>query len=191
MLTVDDYAEIRRAKRDGLSVRAIARQFKRSRRKVREVLANPEPKPYQRLKERPAPKLGVFHDTIRQLLASDELAPPKQRHTSQRLFERLRDEHQYLGGYDAVRRYVAKFKRQHQETFIPLAHDAGQRLEADFGHIYVDFPEGRRQVPVLLLVWSYSNCPFAVALPSERTECILEGMTQGFTFFECVPREVW
>ena len=32
---------------------------------------------------------------------------------------------------------------RHQETFIPLGHLPGQRLEADFGHIHVDFPDGR------------------------------------------------
>ncbi|MCH7685999.1 MAG: IS21 family transposase, partial [Planctomycetes bacterium] len=75
--------------------------------------------------------------------------------------------------------------------FIPLDHDPGQRLEADFGKIYVDFPDGRRQVSVLILVWSYSNAPFAVALPTERTEAILEGMVQAFEFFDGIPREVW
>ena len=38
MLTVEDYARIRRAHRDALSVRAIARKFHHSRRKVREAL---------------------------------------------------------------------------------------------------------------------------------------------------------
>jgi len=48
MLTVDKYTRIRQAHRDGMSIRAIARTFHHSRRKVREVLSNPEPKPYTR-----------------------------------------------------------------------------------------------------------------------------------------------
>jgi hypothetical protein len=40
-------------------------------------------------------------------------------------------------------------------------------------------------------VWSYSNAPFAIALPTQRTEAILEGMSQAFEFFGCVPKEVW
>ena len=32
----------------------------------------------------------------------------KQRHTAQQIFERLRDEHQYAGGYTVVREFVAK-----------------------------------------------------------------------------------
>jgi transposase len=191
MLTVDDYAKIRLAHRDGLSIREIARTFGHSRRKVREVLAHPQPKPYTRTKAPPAPVLGNFHAVIDAILAEDEQAPPKQRHTAMQLFRRLRDEHAYPGGYDQVRRYVQRRRRDRRETFIPLAHDPGQRLECDFGHIHVDFPDGRRPVPVLIAAWAYSNYPFAIALPTERTEAILAGLVAAFEFFGCVPREVW
>src|SRR5580704_6948179 len=112
MLTVDKYARIRQAHRDGMSIRAIARTFRHSRRKVREVLSQPEPKPFARPDQPIAVKLGSFHAIIQQILADDEQAPPKQRHTFRRIFERLRDEHGYTGGYDAVRRYVSKHRRQ-------------------------------------------------------------------------------
>jgi transposase len=191
MLTVDDYAKIRVAHRDGMSIREIARVFGHSRRKVREVLAQPQPTPYTRTKPPPAPVLGSLHSIIDAILAADEDAPPKQRHTAMQVFRRLRDEHAYQGGYDQVRRYVGKHRRSHRETFIPLAHDPGVRLEADFGHIHVDFPDGRRLVPVLIAAWAYSNYGFALALPTERTEAILAGMVAAFTFFGCVPREVW
>jgi transposase len=191
MLTVDDYGQIRRAHRDGMSVRAIARTLHHSRRKVREALARPEPQPYTRQKDPPAPKLGQFHAIIDAILVADEQAPPKQRHTAQQVYRRLRDEHGYAGAYDSVRRYIKKGRRASRETFIPLAHDPGQRLECDFGHIYVDFPEGRRQIAVLIVVWAYSYRPFAMALPTERTEAILAGMVEAFAFFDCVPREVW
>src|SRR6195256_6207076 len=163
MLTVDDYAKIRLAHRDGMSIRAIARVFGHSRRKIRAVLAQPQPSAYTRTKPAPAPVLGSFHQAIDAILAADENAPPKQRHTAMQVFRRLRDEHDFRGGYDAVRRYIGKHRREHRETFIPLAHDPGQRLEADFGHIYVDFPDGRRLVPVLINAWSYSHYGFALA----------------------------
>src|SRR5947209_7483277 len=191
MLTVDDYARIRLAHRDGMSIRQSASTFHHSRRKVREVLAQPQPTPYTRTQPPPAPVLGAFHQVIDAILAADADAPPKQRHTAMQIFRRLRDEYAYPGGYDQVRRYVGKHRRSRQETFIPLAHDPGVRLEADFGHIHVDFPDGRRLVPVLINAWAYSNYGFALALPTERTEAILAGMVAGFNFFECVPREVW
>jgi transposase len=191
MLTVDDYAKIRLAHRDGMSIREIARTFGHSRRKVRQVLAQAQPKPYTRTKPPPAPILGTFRAAIDAILADDEQAPPKQRHTAMQLYRRLRDEHGYPGGYDQVRRYVQKQRRDHRETFIPLAHDPGQRLECDFGHIHVDLADGRRPVPVLLAAWAYSNYPFALALPTERTEAILAGLVAAFDFFGRVPREVW
>lgn len=192
MLTVDEYGRIRRAHRDGMSIREIARQFHHSRYKVRGILrGGGEPQKYRRRETQSFPKLAPVLDRIREILQVDETAPPKQRHTAMRLFERLRDEHEYSGGYDTVRRFVKQHRAKQRETFIPLDHAHGQRMEADFGKIYVDFPEGRRQVSVLILVWSCSNAPFAMALPTERTESILEGMKQAFEFFGCVPREVW
>ena len=192
MLTVDDYGRIRRAHRDGMSIREIAREFHHSRYKVREVLqGDGEPQKYRRRETQSFPKLALVLDRIREILTADESQPPKQRHTAMRLFERLRDEHEYKGGYDTVRRFVKQHRRKQRETFIPLDHAHGRRMEADFGKIYVDFPEGRKQVSVLILVWSCSNAPFAIALPTERTESILEGMQQAFQFFGCVPREVW
>jgi len=121
----------------------------------------------------------------------DEDAPAKQRHTAAQIHRRLRDQHAYPGGYAQVQRYVLKHRRHHRETFIPLGHLPGQRLEADFGHIHVDFPDGRRLVPFLVTAWAYSNAPFALALPFERTEAILQGMVAAFEFFGGVPKEVW
>lgn len=193
MLTVDDYGRIRRADRDGMSIREIARTFHHSRQKIRQILRGGEAEPgnYPRRASQSAPKLGAFHDRILEILKQDEDAPPKQRHTAMRIFERLRDDENYPGGYDSVRRFVKKHRESKVETFIPLDHAAGQRVEADFGEISVDFPDGRRKVSVLILVWSYSNAPFAIALPTQRTEAILEGMSQAFEFFGCVPKEVW
>jgi transposase len=191
MLSVEDYGVIRRAHRDGMSIRAIARTFHHSRRNVREALASPEPQPYTRIQEADAPKLGPFKATIDQILADDETAPPKQRHTAMQVFRRLRGEHHYAGGYDQVRRYIAGHRQRHEVTFIPLSHDPGQRLELDFGHIYADFPDGRRQVPVLIPTWSFSNFAFAISLPTERIEAILAGMVAAFEFFRCVAREGW
>jgi transposase len=189
VLTVDDYGAIRRARRDGKSIRQIAREFDHSRNTIRRVLEQPEPAPAVR--NRRAPKLGPFHQLIDQILRDDELAPPKQRHTAAQVLRRLRDEHGYRGGYAQVQRYVLGHRRARKETFIPLGHLPGERLEADFGHIHVDFPDGRRLVPFLVTTWAYSNYPFVLALPFERTEAILEGMVQAFEFFGCVAKEVW
>ncbi len=86
MLTVEDYRRIRVAHSDGMSIRAIARKFHHSRRKIRQVLKNPEPCPYTRQKEPPAPQLGAFKPIVLQILADDEQAPRKQRHTAAKIY---------------------------------------------------------------------------------------------------------
>ena len=193
VLTVDDYGAIRVARRDGGSIRQIAHDLHHSRDTVRDALENSEPTPGPHTRNRASLVLGCFHATIDQILADDEDAPPKQRHTAMQVFRRLQVEHDYSGCYGQVQRYVRKHKQKHphRETFIPLAHPPGQRLEADFGHIHVDFPDGRRFVPFLVTTWAYSNYPFVLALPLERTEAILAGMSAAFAFFACTPKEVW
>jgi transposase len=191
VLTVDDYGAIRRARRDGKSIRQIASDFQHSRNTIRKILKQAEPDPFPSTRNRFAPLLGPVESIIDQILIDDENAPPKQRHTAAQVFRRVRDEYGYAGGYVQVRRYLRKHRRSHVETFIPLGHLPGRRLEADFGHIHVDFPDGRRLVPFLVTAWAYSNAPFVLALPFERTEAILEGMVSALEFFGAVPKEVW
>ena len=191
MRTVDDFAEIRRLHRNKQSIRAIALRLGVGRDTVRKAIANPQPVPYTLAKPRPAPAFGAFRAIVDDILTQDQTAPPKQRHTASQIFRRLVAEHHYAGGYDQVRRYLKQQRLDRRETFIPLSHPPGHRAEADFGHIHVDFPDGRRLVPVLVVTWGYSNCPFAIALPTERTEAVLHGLVEAFAFFGCVPRELW
>jgi transposase len=190
VLTVDKYTEVRLAHRDGMGINQLARTFHHSKRKIQEILAQAEPAPARPRQAGPS-LLDPLKPIIDAILTADEQAPPKQRHSAAKIFRRLCAEHGYSGGEERVRLYVRAHQRQHVETFIPLDHEPGQRLEADFGHIYVDFPSGRQQVPVLVTTWAYSNCPFAIALPTERTEAILHGLVEAFTFYGCVPRELW
>src|SRR5882724_125680 len=106
MVKVDEYARIRRAHFvDGLRIKAIARQFHHSRRKIRQILTVAEPKPYLRLNPPPS-VLDPFKPIIDGILQADEEVPRKQRHTVAKLYRRLRQEHGYAGGYDRVRPYV-------------------------------------------------------------------------------------
>ena len=173
-----------------MTIRELARTFHHSRRKIKEIIAAAEPKRYVRLNS-PAMVVDPFKPIIDAILVADAAAPRKQRHTAKKIFRRLRDEHGFPGSYERVRVYVRDRAKSERETFIPLDHDPGQRVEFDFGHVYVDFPEGRRPVAVLLATWSYSNCPYVIALPTERLEAILHGMIEAFAFFGCVPREAW
>jgi transposase len=174
-----------------MPIKQIVREFGYSKNTIRKILRQSEPNPIPTPRKRSSPVLGPHHAVIDQILADDRNAPPKQRHTAMQVFRRLLAEYGYDGCYGQVQRYIRRHCVRQKETFIPLAHQPGQRLEADFGHIHVDFPDGRRLIPFLVTTWAYSNYPFVLALPFERTEAILEGMVAAFEFFGCVPKEVW
>ena len=87
-------------------------------------------------KERPAPVLGDFKVIIKEWLESDQQVARKQRHTSVRIDERLRNEYGYNGSASGLRRYVGQIKRElglsRREVFIPLEQVFGE-AEIDWG----------------------------------------------------------
>ena len=58
------------------------------------------------------------------ILNEDRERPRKQRHTAQRIHQRLREEHGFSGGYTIVKDYVRLRKLRQREMFVPLAHPA-------------------------------------------------------------------
>ena len=90
-------------------------------------------------------------------MEDDKHRPRKQRHTAKRIFEPLRAEHGYTGGYTIVKDYVRAAKLCGREMFIPLTHAPGQ----DFLHAVflvqvpladkLDFDTGLDRLPLRVL----------------------------------------
>ncbi|MBE3588755.1 MAG: hypothetical protein IMW93_09445 [Thermoanaerobacteraceae bacterium] len=111
MIRVDTKDRIRELYfKEGQSIRAISRMLKVARKTVKRALADAEPPRYHLTKEKPKPVIGPFLPIIHQWLEEDQQRPPKQRHTAKRIFERLKDEHNYQGSEETVRRYVVSVK---------------------------------------------------------------------------------
>ena len=97
---MDEWSEIRRRVLvEGVSQRQIQRETGLHWTTIKKVLAHSEPPGYRQEKARPKRKLGAHEEWIAQVLKEDQEAPVKQRHTAWRIFERLRDERGYAGGY--------------------------------------------------------------------------------------------
>src|ERR1039457_716140 len=105
MYKVELYGRVRRAVRvEGKSERAVALEFGLARETVRKMLRYAVPPGYRRQQPARRPKLDAWVGTIDQILEEDKARGKKQRHTAKRIFERLRDEHSYTGGYTIVKR---------------------------------------------------------------------------------------
>ena len=94
------------------------------------------PPGYQRKKPVKRPKLGPWLGVVDQILENDESQPKKQRHTARRIYDRLKEEHAFTGGYTIVKDYVRDARLRHKEVFVPLAHPPGD-AQADFGEALV------------------------------------------------------
>mgnify|MGYP002172774161 FL=1 len=107
MYRVELYAQVRRSVIvEGLSEREAVKRFGLARETVRKMLRYRIPPGYRRNKPVRRPKLEAFTGIINQILNDDRERPRKQRHTAQRIFDRLHDEYEFTGGYTIVKDYV-------------------------------------------------------------------------------------
>jgi transposase len=183
------WSEIRRKVLvEGVSKRAIRREYRVGSETLKKMLEFPEPPGYRRQVPRGRPKLGAFVGVIEEILAldADPSTPRKQRHTAKRIFERLRDEHGYTGSEVTVRRYVAEQSRVGGEVFVPLSQLAGE-AQFDFGEATVEIAGVRVKAALAVMTLPYSDAIFVSAYPRECTETFQAGHVAGFAFFGGVP----
>ena len=187
---MDLYLKVRQAHfHDGLSGRQIARDFGISRDSVAKMLAYSEPPGYRRTAPIRRPKLDAFIGQIDQWLAEDKARPRKQRHTAKRIFERLRDECGFDGGYTIVKDYVRLRKRTGREMFVPLSHPAGH-AQADFGEALVVIGGVEQKAHFFAFDLPHSDACYVRAYPAATTEAWLDGHVHAFAFFGAVPQSI-
>ena len=184
------YARVRRAVLvEGKSRRAVAREFGLARKTVGKMLEYSLPPGYQRRKPVRRPKLGPWQGVIDAIMADDKSRPAKQRHTAKRIFERLRAEHGYAGGYTIVKDYVRQSRIGGQEMFVPLRHAPGE-AQADFGEAMVVIAGVECKAHFMAFDLPHSDDCFVCAFPAETTEAFLDGHVRAFEYFGAVPTRI-
>lgn len=156
-------------------------------------MASAIPPPHQgRGKQRAKPTLAPFIPIIDAWLKTDLQRPRKQRHTAQRIFERLRDEHQYPGHSSTIRRYVrqAKGELTGREVFVPLQFDPGEEAQVDWGEASIIQNGTLRKVQLFCMRLCFSKRPFVWAYERANLESFLDGHVRAFEFFGGVPKRL-
>jgi transposase len=126
MFKVELYGRVRRAVLvDGTSQRTAAREFGISRKSVRKMVAFSVPPGYRREQPVKRPKLGPWIGVIDAILEDDKVRPARQRHTAKRVWERLREEHQFSDGYTIVKDSLRSAAQRGREMFVPLVRWPG------------------------------------------------------------------
>jgi transposase len=190
MFVVEVYAAVRQfVFNDGKSRREAARVFGLSREAVSKMCRFSMPPGYVRQRPPEKPKLGPLIRVIEAILEADRTAPVKQRHTAKRIFERLRDEHGFFGGYTVVKDHVRIERARGRETFVPLAHPPGHAL-VDFGEAVAVIGGVRQKIHFFCMDLPQSDACFVKAYPAETTEAFLDGHVSAFVFFGGVPLSI-
>ena len=184
-----DYIRVRQMREiEGRSLREIARQTGWHRETIKRILEQGAPPGYQRQEAPRRPVLGPFIPLIEQILKHDKQGVPrKQRHTAKHLWDRLRTEYGYRGGYTQVCDYVRAVTQRTQEAFVPLAFPPAT-AQVDWGEAVAIENDGARKVYLFVLTLPWSNARFVAAFPRPTLEFFLEGHRRAFVFFQGVPR---
>ncbi len=190
MYMVEMYLRVRRACFvEGMSVREAARVFGLHRDSVRKMLKYSVPPGYRRDQPPRRPKLDPFKGVIDQILEQDQLLPKKQRHTAQRIYDRLRDEHGFSGKYTIVKDYVRDRRRQTREMFVPLTHPPGH-AQCDFGEAWVIIGGVKQKAHYFAVDLPHSDGCFVKAYPAETTEAFCDGHVSAFAFLGGAPQSI-
>ncbi len=180
-------------RKEGWSIRTLARHHEVHRRTVRQALASARP-PTRRSSPRAAPALGPWKPTIEGWLRADLEAPRKQRHTARRVWQRLLDEHGALVGESTVRAYVSEVRRDLVsgvgEVTIVALHGPGEEAEVDFGAATVILAGRPTLVHIFHLRLSHSGKAVHLPFLVEDQLAFLEGFAVTFERLGGVPERV-
>lgn len=187
---MDQWAEIRRRALTGeISKREACRLYDLHWLTLKKILTHEEPPGYRRVAPPRRPTIEPVLPVIRQILDDDTKAPKKQRHTARRIWQRLKAEHGFTGGYTAVKDAVREMKVGRQEVFRPPSHPAGEG-PVDDGFAEAVIAGVLTKIARFVMSRPYADAVFVRAYPRECSETFLDGHVRAFAFFGGVPRRI-
>lgn len=187
MLIVDSINKVRLAYfRDGKAIREIARKFNLARNTVKNIIRSGVTDQTYERSEQPRPKLGAFVEQLAEWLKEDSSKPVRHRRSAQILFEQLQREG-YDGGYDTLRRYVAKWSKEDGsalvKAFVPLEFDPGEAFQFDWSYEKIELGGVPVEVKIAHFRLCHSRKLFCVAYTREKLEMVFNAHLRAFEFF--------
>ncbi len=180
MLTQEQAVEIRVLRRQGMHIRAIAKELGLSRTTVRRYLRDPSASRYGPREARPT-KLGPY---ISYVLGRVEAARPKWIPATVLLRE-IRDQG-YPGGISQLKAYLAPIKRVEPEPVVRFETEPGEQMQADFTHVR----RGRDPLLAFVATLGYSRSSFVRFTVAEDAITLCTCLREALAYFGGVPAHV-
>ncbi|MCI1751201.1 MAG: IS21 family transposase [Megasphaera cerevisiae] len=182
MLTMSKINEIRESFEQGKKVSQIARELEVDEKTVRKYLKQENFSPAMPIAEERISRLDPYKLLIQQWMDGDIRVWYKQRHTAQRIYDRLKAEcPEFDLSYPTVQRFVKEYKRKLQQikTFQELVWHPGE-AQVDFGEAEFYEQGVLCRKKYLTVSFPYSNRGFYQVFGGETSECVCQGLKDIF-----------
>jgi transposase len=183
LISKEVYMELNAMRRNGKSIRAIARETGLHRNTVRKHLAGGEFPRYHKGPRRES-ILAPYLEAIEDYLEEDD-------YRATRIFENLKNRG-YTGGYDRVKRQVRAIKaRRSRLAYARFETEPGRQAQFDWGDFQVEEPSGRTTtVYAFLLVLGFSRADYVEYAERTTLETFMDGHIRAFRYLGGVPAEI-
>ena len=180
-------------RRDGMSIREIAKRTGLSRNTVSKYLANNEVDP-QYSKYKKASKLDEYSQTLTSWLHRESNRSRKQRRSVKQLFYNLIPLG-YTGSYDRVAAFARNWRVQQQEaalksskgTYVPLLFASGEAFQFDWSEDWVKIKGKATKLQIAHFKLSHSRAFFLRAYPTQTHEMLFDAHNHAFVVLGGVP----
>jgi len=109
--------------------------------------------------------------------------------SAQRLYQDLVGEHQFVGSYDAVKRFVRRWTQTQPAPFVRMEVEPGAEAQVDFGPGAWVMVNGKRKRPHLFrVVLSHSRKGYSEAVWRQTTENFIRCLENSYRHFGGVPK---
>lgn len=188
MLTMSQINHIKDLSNCGYRISEICEKTGSDPKTIRKYLNKTDYSPAPPVKRGRPSVLDPYKKIIDEWLLEDQKHWYKQRHTAQRIFDRLVKEHHYQGSYDTVQKYLHVIRRSNKER-------ANQELIWEPGCAQVDFGEADfyekgicTRKKYLTVSFPYSNDGYSQIFGGETAECVCQGLQDIFSYIGGTPK---
>ena len=172
----------------GGTIQGVAKKLGVHRRMVREAIRNAMPAARKKVRRQSTRLIGAVVLFIQQILAEDQQAPRKQRHTAQRIYERLCEEmpEQEVSARSvrrAVRQWKEQGRQERAETYISQQYEAGREAQVDWYEAHAEVGGERTKLQVFCMRSMYSGAAFHRAYRRATQLAFLDAQARAFEVF--------
>lgn len=183
MISLEVFMDIFSLRKQGFSMRAIARKLGIHRQTVKQHLESGMIPTYRTTKRKES-KLDPFRQIIRDFLQEDD-------YQATWIHDRLRNIG-FAGSYETVKKYVRQIKEQNTRlAYVRFETEPGRQAQVDFGDFQVLEPDGRiTTLYAFAMVLGFSRGMHVEFIPRCTLESFMDCHSNAFHYLGGVPAEI-